>query len=582
MCRGILFGLVWMLFTASGMARSGGLPMAQDQREPPRSMPLGVRASDAEHGLAGAGPMVRMAYLIPPGRVAQPRAVETLRYAVVAWQSWYREQMLQHGLGPRTFVYETEADGVTPRVHVVGVAQSDAYLRGDIWGRVSDAASGAGITVWAAGEVWLLVPEIHVQNSDGSIDGGVALGGSWGSGTDGGVAMIGSNALAVMRPAFLRDDRAYGGMVIEELGEYPLVDSVSFAWFEGTTLSELHSTYLGAALHELSHGFGLPHDMRNDANFRGNLMGNGLRGIRGSFLPGAYAQHFTRLSRGNALAVHTSRYFNRESAESAKPQLVTRVAEAGIGTGNRLEIPVVCSDIAGLGSLHLGFKGERVECLLLTGNVYNGVVSTAFYEPGVSGDYSLQLYDASGNRTDREFTLIGPQTSNRPPRAVLKASPQVATWGTVVRLDPRETSDPDDSLSALRFEYDYDGDGIYDTEPLTSLLHSFRPERPGCYLIGMRVTDGRGGEGFSVPVPVLVHAPELRVETEDTGRSLWWEARLGFGYRLQHAGEWAQWVDATAEPVMGTGLAEMWMLDTSGPWLAPGRGFFRVTAGLAE
>ena len=72
------------------------------------------------------------------------------------------------------------------------------------------------------------------------------------------------------------------------------------------------------------------------------------------------------------------------------------------------------------------------------------------------------------------------------------------------------------------------------------------------------------------------------METEDTGRSLWWEARLGFGYRLQHAEDWAQWEDATAEPVMGTGLVETWMLDFSGPWLAPGRGLFRVTAGLAE
>ena len=30
--------------------------------------------------------------------------------------------------------------------------------------------------LWSEGQVWLLIPEVHVQNPDGSIEGGVALG----------------------------------------------------------------------------------------------------------------------------------------------------------------------------------------------------------------------------------------------------------------------------------------------------------------------------------------------------------------------------------------------------------------------
>jgi hypothetical protein len=525
---------------------------------------------------------VRIAYLIPPTRSPQPLGVETLRYAVVSWQNWYREQMLQHGFGPQTFLFETEDDGVTPKVHLVDVSESESYLREDIWGHVLEAASNAGITVWASGEVWLLVPEIHIQSSDGAIEGGVALGGSWGSGTDGGVAMIGSHGLAVMRPSFLQDNRPYSGQIIQELGPYPLQSSVSFAWFEGTTLSELHSTYLGAALHELSHGFGLPHDMRNDSNFRGNLMGNGLRGIRGCFLPGIYPEHFTRLSRGNALALHTSRYFNPEPAEQTKPRLLIRGIEAVIGAGNRLEIRFSCSDSGGLGSIQMMYKGDLVESMLLEGTAHQGVISTPFYEPDVDGDYSIRLYDASGNRADRDLTMQVPSPASRPPRPALKANPQVAVLGSTIRFDPRDTTDSDDSLSNLRFQYDFDNDGAYDTGEVTSSPRTFRPQKPGCYLVGMRVTDRRGGEAFAMPVPVLIHAPVLRYSLQTMPPSLQWEGRLGYEYRRQYAGEWNDWQEISPPITKGSEPMETWILDDSGPWQNSQSGFFRIITSLAD
>ena len=52
--------------------------------------------------------------------------------------------MEQNGFGPKTYLFETEADGVTPRIHVVHVGVTDDYLRGDTWGRTIAAASDAG------------------------------------------------------------------------------------------------------------------------------------------------------------------------------------------------------------------------------------------------------------------------------------------------------------------------------------------------------------------------------------------------------------------------------------------------------
>jgi hypothetical protein len=115
---------------------------------------------------------VRLAYIIPSNRTAQADAVAKIRAIITDSQDWYRDQFERHGFGAKTFRIETETDGVTPKVHVKNIPETDAYLRDDIWGRTIQAASNAGITTWTTGEVWLLVPEAHVQAADGVAAGG--------------------------------------------------------------------------------------------------------------------------------------------------------------------------------------------------------------------------------------------------------------------------------------------------------------------------------------------------------------------------------------------------------------------------
>ena len=76
------------------------------------------------------GPMLRVAYVIPSNRTAQPDGVANLQHAIKEGQQFFKEQMEQNGFGPKTFVFETEGDGVTPLIHVVHVAETDEYLRG--------------------------------------------------------------------------------------------------------------------------------------------------------------------------------------------------------------------------------------------------------------------------------------------------------------------------------------------------------------------------------------------------------------------------------------------------------------------
>ena len=342
---------------------------------------------------------VRVAYVVPSNRTAQPDAVDRLQYAVQEMQAWYREQMTRNGFGSKSFTYETESDGVTPKIHVVDVAETDDFLREDVWSNVGSAASNAGVPIWSSGQVWLLIPEIHVQNSDGSVDGGVALGGSWGSGMDGGVAMIGGNGLAVMGPEDLIDDTSYAGQILPSVGPYPLVQNVSYAWFEGSTMSSLCSTYLGATIHEMSHGFGMPHDFRNDANCDGNVMGNGLAGNSG------------RYSTGDLCRRRYVAFLRPGDGAVEQPLLQPRPPHAGDGTARLLRCrpPVTIDPVDGL--LHVAFtasddtelaaafitrNGDQVAELALDGTSSSGELEIPYYTAGETYNYKIHVYDVYG------------------------------------------------------------------------------------------------------------------------------------------------------------------------------------------
>ncbi len=141
-----------MLFAGTVTAAIGPAPAGDDIRPAEKSR---ARALDAFTTSIGS-PVVRVAYVVPTNRTAQAGAVVSLQHVVLVTRDWFRDQMAQLGFGAKTFRYETEGDGVTPRVWVVKVKEADSYLRGDLWTRTISAATNAGISVWAGGEVWLL------------------------------------------------------------------------------------------------------------------------------------------------------------------------------------------------------------------------------------------------------------------------------------------------------------------------------------------------------------------------------------------------------------------------------------------
>lgn len=464
---------------------------------PPRQTSFAIRA-------VGMAPMVRVAYVIPSNRTAQSDGVANLQHAIKLGQQFFKKQMEQNGFGAKTYIFETEADGVTPLIHVVPVAETDEYLRGDIWGRTIQAASDAGISLWADGEVWVVIPEAHSMLPDGTITGGVALGAGIGSGSSPGVSMIGSNALPLFRPGIITDDTPYDGKVLSELGPYPMKQDVTFAWFEGSTLSSLASSWLGALWHETGHAFGLPHDFRNDNNFHGNLMGNGLRGTRGSLFPEKYQQDYTRLEYTSALVLNVSHYFNSDKKMVTYGPTLTYANPVSVTPQQGLvHLSFQASDPDSLSFAYLRYGGDMVAEIVLQDLEADTVFAVPYFAQG-DNQYTIVVYDKQGNITYTGTQFNVPAGNNQAPIPFIRIDPPVPGLNQPIVLNATQSYDVDDDQSSILAAWDVDNDGQFDTEPSTNKTVQYLYENPGNYLIRVKLTDPSGAQTISTAVSIKI------------------------------------------------------------------------------
>ncbi|MEO5716314.1 MAG: hypothetical protein ABIT37_22735 [Luteolibacter sp.] len=480
-------------------------------------------------------PVVRIAYIIPSNRSAQANGVSNLQKIIPQWQAWYRDQMERYGFGQKTFEFETEADGLTPKVYVVNVSATDSALRGtgnyDEYNQTSAAAISAGIPVNAAKQIWLLIPEAHSMLADGSLTGGVFLGGGGGSGNDGGTAVVDSTALARMDPSLQTNETAYDGAVWPAIGPYPMKNATTFVWFEGNTYSSVSSSAQGGALHELSHAFGLFHDYRNDGNFNGNLMYNGFRGFRGDFHPAQFPGDHVSLSYAAALALNTSRYFNpgKTYTDDSPPDVVVTAAAAQGPAGGLVQISFTATDSGGLASalLHYDTGNEIVGEMTLDGTAATASFSTPYFHPGQTNAFGLSVYDKSGNKRDTSFTIAVSQVTAQAPQLYLIVTPPSAAVGNAVLLDASRSTA---SGGNLQVQWDLNGDGIYDTPLSADLATTVRFPTPGSYLLRARAVDGTGNSTVATFMDLRIYQPSLKIDLVGQIARLSWPVWMaGFG-----------------------------------------------------
>ncbi len=463
-------------------------------------------------GSISSNALVRVAYIVPANRLPQSHAVASLQQALLFHQKWFADQMEISGFGRKTFTFEQEPDGLMPFIHVVQIPQDDHELRSDLDGHsIINAVQAADLPVGTPGQVWWLVPETHREQADGAINGGFELGHREpATPMDSGWALSAGNHLALYPPTFHTNILLYEGITVPDIGPFPLVQDVSFPWFEGTTLSAISSSALGAGLHSLGEAFGLDIDFRNDENFNGNLMGFGFRGIRGAMYPKLYPYNFCGLSYASALALDVNPFFNsgRPTTDTINPSVTILTSGERSPVSGLLQISFRATDDRALHAALLTWETDSgfvvAEERPLAGTNVNAIFSIPYFNAEQDNRYTITAFDRLGNR-GAATTLIYPRASvNRSPQPFVTTLPTVAGLGQDIIFDASGTFDPEHSANLLEVEWDFDGDGIYDTEPATVLIVTNNYYTIGSRVVRARITDPAGAVAVSAPVAVSI------------------------------------------------------------------------------
>ena len=206
-------------------------------------------------------------------------------------------------------------------------------------------------------------------------------------------------------------------------------------------------------------------------------------------------------------------------------------------------IPSRCVDVTISASDEPGGSGlASVEYSLDGGQTWTAVpldqLPFHFVVPG-SGriDLVARAVDGAGNLnvSDIPFTIAEPCPAlNRPPSAEA-GGPYTSVEGSVVTLDASGSSDPDGH--ALRYEWDLDGDGLYDDAVGERAQVTFGDD--GSFVVGLKVTDKFGlSDTDTAEVVVTNLPPEVTLDTSPAVSFPGGEAFLGrVGVAQSHAAE---------------------------------------------
>jgi hypothetical protein len=239
------------------------------------------------------------------------------------------------------------------------------------------------------------------------------------------------------------------------------------------------------------------------------------------------------------MALSVSRYFQpvRPYTDSLRPVVTVRTGTSVAPSNGLVSVEFRASDVGGLAAAWLLWKGDLVEEMPLIGTVITQRFHTPYWSPGEANEYKVAVFDTSGNRTDATRVLTPSSGFNAAPRPHLKVRPEAPIVGQVVSLDASLTTDPDHALNQLRFEWDFDGDGLYDTGPSSNPRTNRPYTEAGHVLVRVRVTDALGAWAVSAPMAMEVvtaeeREPRLSWRWMPAGWELAWSVSP-FGARLE-------------------------------------------------
>lgn len=147
-------------------------------------------------------------------------------------------------------------------------------------------------------------------------------------------------------------------------------------------------------------------------------------------------------------------------------------------------------------------------------------VKHRFYKPG---DYTVlcEALSISGRKTSQLISVKISQGYS-PPKAIIEVKPETGHFKTNFLLDASGSYDDEDSLETLHFRWDFEGDGLWDTQYLNidSIYHCY--EKVGDYNAKLEVMDPTKRVGSSF-YNIVVHRTDTCIKpgfiwNSDNGR----------------------------------------------------------------
>jgi hypothetical protein len=250
----------------------------------------------------------------------------------------------------------------------------------------------------------------------------------------------------------------------------------------------------------------LGHDFRNDENFDGVVMGNGLRGWRGARLPALFPADDVQLSYAAALALNESRYFNPAEVvgDTIRPAVTIQTSGSVNPINGLLQLSFTTSDASGLAAALLRRNGETAGEMKLTGSASATSFSTPLYTPGQNETFVVSVYDTFGNRQDASVTINVATGFNRAPQPYVDLDRGTIVLGESVQLSAAQSTDPGGNVGTTTVEWDFNNDGVFDTAPTTAKTLNRVFTSLGDHLIRARLTDALGASSTSAPIVLRV------------------------------------------------------------------------------
>lgn len=229
-------------------------------------------------------------------------------------------------------------------------------------------------------------------------------------------------------------------------------------------------------------------------------MGAGYRGIRSEIYSRRFPGEAVNLSPASAAVLNVNRHFNFDrSFTDDTPPVIQHVQVGPEVVDGNIVAEIEASDDQQLAHATFHIESNVDGDCALSGTRAQATLKSYHYKAAAVVPWEVRVLDAQGNIAVRTGTLAIKSPAPHAPIPILKASTYRARPGQKIIVDANSSLDPDSK--DLRFEWDRDGDGAFDTreDPRRETTVSF--SQPGIYKIRARVSDERHQ---SVSEPVLL------------------------------------------------------------------------------